>query len=742
VRRIARRCFRRRRLVVALWLLALVGLTAASGGVGTAYSNDFQLPNTESARALDLLKKVVPAQSGATAQIVVGTTDGAKISDPAVRSRVEQMLREVGALPNVTEVVSPYSPAGRGQVGRDGTVAFATVTYSEPSFGITVDTAKKLVDTAESGEGPGVHVAVAGLVAERANPQPTGGTGIGIIAAGIVLFLVFGSLFAMGLPLVSAIVALGSAMGLIGLLSHVLRMPDFSDQLVLLVGLGVGVDYALFIVSRHRQGLLAGRDVESSAVTSLDTSGRAVLFAGIVVCIALLGMFALGIGFLFGLAVAASIGVLFTMAAAVTLLPALLGFLGPRVLSRRQRAKLARSGPIIERGSGSWDRWATRVERAPWAWGTAALIVVLLLAAPFLSLRLGSSDQGNDPKGTTTREAYDLLARGFGPGFNGPLQITAEVPEGADPAAIAKVEEAIRTTPGVVAITPPASFPAGSGGSLVVFEAYPRGSPQDAATMNLISRLRDDMIPKSVGGSDLTVYVGGITAIFADFADVLAAKLPLFVGVVVGLSFLLLALVFRSILVPLKAAVMNLLSVAAAFGVITAVFQWGWLGSLFGVSRTGPVEAFLPVMMFAILFGLSMDYEVFLVMRIHEEWLRRGDNREAVRAGLAATGRTITAAAAIMVVVFASFVLAGDRIIKEFGLGLAVAVLVDAVIIRSALVPSIMLLMGKANWWFPRRLDRWLPRIHVEPEDLSELDELGSEAGELGPEPDTQPAPV
>jgi putative drug exporter of the RND superfamily len=293
-----------------------------------------------------------------------------------------------------------------------------------------------------------------------------------------------------------------------------------------------------------------------------------------------------------------------------------------------------------------------------------------------------------------------------------------------------------------VAITPPASFPAGSGGSLVVFEAYPRGSPQDAATMNLISRLRDDMIPKSVGGSDLTVYVGGITAIFADFADVLAAKLPLFVGVVVGLSFLLLALVFRSILVPLKAAVMNLLSVAAAFGVITAVFQWGWLGSLFGVSRTGPVEAFLPVMMFAILFGLSMDYEVFLVMRIHEEWLRRGDNREAVRAGLAATGRTITAAAAIMVVVFASFVLAGDRIIKEFGLGLAVAVLVDAVIIRSALVPSIMLLMGKANWWFPRRLDRWLPRIHVEPEDLSELDELGSEAGELGPEPDTQPAPV
>jgi putative drug exporter of the RND superfamily len=728
--------------VVALWLLALVGFTAASRVVGTAYSNDFQLPNTESARALDLLKKVVPAQSGATAQIVVGTSGGAEVSDPAVRARVGGMLRKVAALHGVSEVISPYSPAGASQVSQDGTVAFANVTYSEPSFGITVGTAKKLVETAQSADAPGLTVAVAGLVAARANPPPTGGTGIGIIAAGIVLFLVFGSLFAMALPLVTAVVSLGSAMGLIGLLSHVLRMPDFSDQLVLLVGLGVGVDYALFIVSRHRQGLLAERDVESSVVTSLDTSGRAVLFAGIVVCIALLGMFVLGIGFLFGLAVAASIGVLFTMAAAVTLLPALLGFLGPRVLSRRERARRARSGAIIERGSGSWDRWAARVECAPWAWGTAALLVVLVLAVPFLSLRLGSSDQGNDPKGTTTREAYDLLAKGFGPGFNGPLQITAQVPQGADPSALARVEEAVRTTPGVVAITPPATFPAGSGASLVVFAAYPRGSPQAVSTMDLITHLRDDVIPQAVGDTRVTVYVGGITAIFADFADVLAAKLPLFVGVVVGLSFLLLALVFRSILVPLKAAVMNLLSVAAAFGVITAVFQWGWLGSLFGVSRTGPVESFLPVMMFAILFGLSMDYEVFLVMRIHEEWLRSGDNRVAVRRGLAATGRTITAAAAIMVVVFASFVLGGDRIIKEFGLGLAIAVLVDAVIIRSALVPSVMLLLGKANWWFPKRLDRWLPRIHVEPEDLSEIDELGTGADELGRGPDAEPAPV
>ena len=672
MRRLARWCFAHRRLVVALWLVALVVLTAASRSIGTAYSNDFQLPNTESTRALDLLQKVAPARSGATAQIVVATSGGKRISDPAVRSRVEAMLGKIAELRHVSEVVSPYSQAGRGQVSRDGTVGFATVTYDQPLFAISMKSSKDLVRTATAASGDGVTIAVAGRVAEQANKRPTGGVGIGIIAAAVVLFLVFGSLFAMALPLVSALVSLGSAMGLIGILSHVLRMPDFSDQLVLLVGLGVGVDYALFIVSRHRQGLLAGRSVEESVVTSLDTSGRAVLFAGIVVCIALLGMFAIGISFLYGLAVAASIGVLFTMAAAVTLLPALLGFLGPRVLSRRERTKFEREGPVLEGRSGSWDRWAERVGRNPVLWAVASLVVVLFLAAPFLSMRLGSTDEGNDPKGTTTRQAYDLLARGFGPGFNGPLQITARVPAGADGSALGAVAGAVRATPGVVAVTPPVTVPDPSGGSVAVFEAYPSSAPQDVATSDLIDRLRDHVIPNAVRGTGLSVYVGGITAIFADFAAVLSSKLPVFVGVVVGLSFLLLALVFRSILVPLKAAIMNLLSVAAAFGVITAVFQWGWLGSVFSVSRTGPVESFLPVMLFAILFGLSMDYEVFLVMRIHEEWLRSGDNRQAVRAGLAATGRTITAAAAIMVVVFASFVLGGDRIIKEFGLGLEI----------------------------------------------------------------------
>jgi RND superfamily putative drug exporter len=716
--------FRHRRLVAGGWLLALIVLTLISRSVGTAYSNNFTLPNTESTRAIELLRSVAPSESGDTDQIVIGTMGGAKVTDPAVESQVKAMLARIERLPHVSSVSSPYTAAGAGQISADATVAFATVTFDRQAQNISVADARKFVDTATGAARPNLQIAVSGLLAELATPPSIGGSGIGILTAAIVLFLVFGSLFAMALPLVSALVSLGTAIAVIGLLSHVMKMPQFSDQLVLLIGLGVGVDYALFIVSRHRQGLLAGRDVESSAMIAFDTSGRTVLFAGIIVCIALLGMFALGISFLYGLAVAASIGVLLTMAAALTLLPALLGFLGPRVLSRRQRRALAERGTVGAGESGLWVRWSSWVERTPLASGLAALIVIAALAVPFLSLRLGSSDQGNDPKGTTTRQAYDLLAKGFGPGFNGPLQITAEVHGQTDTAALQRVVAAVGSQPGVVAVTRPALIPAGGGKEIAIFAAYPSSAPQDAATSALIDRLRARVIPPAVKGSDLTVYVGGITAIFADFSQVLAAKLPLFIGVVVLLSFLLLAMVVRSLVVPLTAAVMNLLSVGAAFGVLTAVFQWGWLGAVFGVSRTGPVESFLPVMLFAILFGLSMDYEVFLIMRIHEEWLRTGDNREAVKRGLASTGRTITAAAAIMVLVFGSFILGGQRIIKEFGLGLAAAILVDAVVIRSALVPSLMLLVGRTNWWFPRWLDRSLPRIHVEPEDLGELSEF------------------
>jgi RND superfamily putative drug exporter len=726
MRRFASWSFRHRRIVVAAWLGAFVALFGVSRAVGTAYSNNFSLPNTESTQALQLLRATAPRESGDTEQIVIGTSGGAQVTDPGVRGQVETMLAQVAKLPHVTVVTAPYGPSGARQISPDGTVAFATVALDKQAQDLPIAYAKQFVTTARSGSGSGVVVAVSGQVAQQANQPSVGGTGLGIITAGIVLFLVFGSLFAMAMPLASALVALGTAISVIGMLSNVMKMPVFSSELVLLIGLGVGVDYALFIVSRHRQGLQAGRDVASSVELAIDTSGRAVLFAGTIVCIALLGMFALGISFLYGLAVAASIGVLFTMIAALTFLPAMLGFVGPRILSRRQRRTLAADGHGSGSTEGFWVWWSRTVERRPVLYGGLALVIIGLLAMPFFSLRLGSSDQGNDPKGTSTRTAYDLLAKGFGPGFNGPLQVVAETTTAAQVAGMGRLAGAIKGRPDVAAVTPVATIPAKNGTRVALFEVYPASAPQDAATTDLIDNLRHQVIPATVGSSGLTVYVGGITAIFADFASVLTSKLPIFIGVVVLLSFLLLAVVLRSLLVPLKAAVMNLLSIAAAFGILTAVFQWGWLDGVFGVSRPGPIEAFLPVMLFAILFGLSMDYEVFLVMRIHEEWLRGGDNRAAVRRGLSATGGTITAAAAIMIVVFGSFILGGERIIKEFGLGLAAAIFVDAVIIRTALVPALMLLMDRANWWFPSWLDRVLPRIHVEPEDLSEIDEAPS----------------
>ncbi len=723
MRRLASWSFHHRRIVVVAWLAAFAIFFGISRAVGTGYSNNFTLPSTESTQALELLQAAAPRESGDTEQIVIGTSGGAKVTDPGVQQRMQAMLAKVAELPHVVTVVSPYTPEGAAQVSPNGTVAFASVTLDRQAQDLSIAYAKDFVGTATAASRNGAVVAVSGQLAQWANEPAIGGTGLGIITAGIVLFLVFGSLFAMAMPLASALVALGTAIQVIGLVSNVMKMPEFSTELVMLIGLGVGVDYALFIVSRHRQGLRAGRDPASSVELAMDTSGRAVLFAGTIVCVALLGMFALGISFLYGMAVAASIGVAFTMVAALTFLPAMLGFVGPRILSRRQRRKLAADGHRSEMHDGFWVRWSKLVEGNPVMYGALALVLIGVLAAPFFSLRLGLSDQGNDPKGTTTRTSYDLLASGFGPGFNGPLQLVAETTAPEQAAAMEKLATTIQGQPGVAVVTPVTTIPAKDGTQVALFVVYPTSAPQDAATTDLIDHLRENVIPAAVGSSGPTVYVGGITAIFADFATVLNGKLPVFIGTVVLLSFLLLMLVLRSLLVPLKAAVMNLISIAAAFGIVVAVFQWGWLGDVFGVYRPGPVEAFLPVMLFAILFGLSMDYEVFLVMRIHEEWLRTGDNREAVRRGLSATGGTITAAAAIMIVVFGSFILGGQRVIKEFGVGLAAAIFVDAVIIRTALVPALMLLMGKANWWFPRWLDRLLPRIHVEPEDLSELDE-------------------
>jgi RND superfamily putative drug exporter len=730
-------CVRHRVIVLLLWLAALIGMTLISQSVGTAYSNSFSLPNTESTKALDLLQAAAPSVAGDREQIVFHTTNGDKVTDPQVQSAVAPMLEKVKQLPGVSAITSPYSQLGSAEISKDGTTAFATVTFDKLAQYVSTPEAKQLVSTAQSAGGPNLQVAVAGQVAEAADKQSFGGTGLGVILAGVVLLLVFGSVFAMLLPLLSALASLGTAIGVIGLLSHVLKMPVFSTELVLLIGLGVGVDYALFIVTRHRQGLIAGNDLESSIVNAVNTSGRAVLFAGIIVCIALLGMFALGVSFLYGLAIAAAIGVLFTMIAALTLLPAFLGFIGPRVLSRRQKRDLAVNGPkVIGSGTtGFWPRWAAFIQRRPIVPAVVAFLIVILVALPFFSLRLGSSDQGNDPTGTTTRQAYDLLAQGFGPGFNGPLLLVTQNAGPADQAALDSLVTAVRAQPGVATVVPAESLPTKDGQTVSLITAYPTTSPEAAQTTALIDHLRQVTIPATVSGTGLSVYVGGNTAIFVDFARVLSSKLPLFIGLVVVLSFLLLAMIFRSLIIPLTAAAMNLLSIGAAFGVLVAVFQWGWLGRVFQAGGPGPIESFLPVMLFAILFGLSMDYEVFLITRIQEEYMKCGDNATAVRKGLAATGKTITAAALIMILVFGSFILGGERIIKEFGLGLAAGILMDALLIRMAIVPALMFFIGKANWWFPAWLDRILPRLAVDPDLPSVVDQPGEPTTPREPEP-------
>jgi RND superfamily putative drug exporter len=561
-----------------------------------------------------------------------------------------------------------------------------------------------------------VQFQVEGNIAQAGNSTNQGsGLLFGFIAAAIVLFLVFGSFTAMALPLLAAGFSLGSGIAAVGLFSHVFNIATFSNELALLIGLGVGVDYALFIVTRYRQALLRGKSRHDAVVESLDTSGRAVLFAGLIVCIAMLGMFALGVNFLYGVAVAATITVAFTVLAALTLLPAMLGLVGRWVPRRRERRAIKEGRLTRDDESAAWARWTHAMSKRPAAFAVVAAAVMLLLAVPFLHMRLGSSDAGTDPSSTTTRKAYDLLARGFGPGYNGPLQLVAQINSPAQAAAFARTDQAVAATPGVAGSTPVRILP-GTGGrpTVAIANVYPKGSPQAASTSDLLRTVRNQVIPQATRGTGLTVLVGGTTAIFEDFSHVLSAKLPLFIGVVVLLSFLLLMAVFRSLLIPVTAAVMNLLSACAAFGVVTAIFQDGTGGSLLGIDKTGPIEAFVPVLMFPILFGLSMDYEVFLVSRIYEEWHRRRDNRAAVTHGLAATGRTITAAAAIMVLVFGAFILGGQRIIELFGIGLASAVLLDAVIVRSVLVPSLMMLFGDANWWIPRWLDRLLPHLKVE----------------------------
>ncbi|GAB2598725.1 MMPL family transporter [Streptomyces capparidis] len=711
---LARWCFRRKWVVILLWLLAMVGLGGASGALGDRYSNAFELPGTESSTALDLMEKAFPAQSGESDRVVWQVEDGT-VRDAEVRREMTAALDKIKALPDVGEIASPYAKENATQISKDGRTAYATVTWTLRGNELTADQMKEFVDVAQEPAKDGLKVEVGGTAVQLTEEPPAHlAEMVGIAAAAVVLFLAFGSLFGMLLPIVTAIFGVGMGISGIILLSHGMNMADVSPMLATLVGLGVGIDYALFIVTRHRKGILRGRTPEDSAVQAINTSGRAVLFAGATVCIALLGMFALGLSFLNGVAVAAALTVVLTVAASVTLLPAMLGVLGMRVLSRRQRRRLAENGPESGEATGAAARWSSFLERNPRALAAVAVVVMAALAIPTLSLRLGSSDQGNNRESTTTRQAYDMLADGFGPGFNGPLTIVAETPAPGDHAALEKLVAAARETEGVAQA---AVMPAKPDAKYAIAQIVPTTSPQDKATDELIDRLRADVVPEAERGSTMQAYVGGQTAIFKDFAAVLMDKLPMFIGIIVALGFLLLLIAFRSLVVPLTAAAMNLIAAAASFGVLVAIFQWGWGGEALAGGREGPIEAFLPVIMLSLLFGLSMDYQVFLVSRMHEEWVHTRDNRRSVRVGLAETSRVINSAAIIMICVFGAFLLSGDRIMAMFGLGLAGAVALDAFILRTVLVPSLMHMFGNANWWLPEWLDKRLPHFAVEPPD-------------------------
>ncbi len=712
---LARWCISRRLTVILLWLAALVGLTVAASVAGSAYSSNYHVPGTESDRATVLLQQAFPGQSGDSDTIVWHTGSGT-VRDPAVKARMTAALNEVAHAPRVASVTSPYAvtdaAAGQGQISRDGHTAYATVTFDAPSNDLKAAQVQRVVDAAKSGAGPDVQVALGGdgiALTQKSSGHLSEFIGVGVAA--VVLLVAFGSFAAMLLPIATALVGVGTAYMAIGLLGHLMTVADFAPMLGMLIGLGVGIDYALFIVTRHRRGLKRGLPVHEAAERAIATSGRAVVFAGGTVCIAVLGMLILNLSFLNGVAIAACLTVLLTVAASITLLPALLGLIGERALSRRERRRLAEHGPQPELPTGFAARWSAFVERHPRKLAAIAAVVMALLALPTLSLHLGTSDQGNGPRTATTRQAYDMLADGFGPGVNGPLQIVTQASDGASKVAVARLTDALHETSGVASVS---ASDAQRNGDIQVITVVPSTSPQSQATSTLIQHLRHTVIPRAAQGSSLQAYVGGPTAGYDDFASVIVGKLPLFVGVVISLGCALLLMAFRSVGIPLKAALMNVIAVASSFGIVTAVFQWGWGSEGLGLGRAGPIEPFLPVIMVSVLFGLSMDYQVFLVSRMYEEWRETGDNRRAVRVGLAETSRVINSAAIIMISVFLAFVLSGDRVIAMFGIGLASAVALDAFVLRTLLVPALMHLLGGANWWLPRWLDRRLPRIGIE----------------------------
>ena len=687
--------------MVLAWIVATVLIIGVGSALAGEYNADYNTPGSEAKAAGELTEERFGGYSGQ--EIYVVWKDPAGAESAAAEARVEAFLAKAQEIDNVAEPTAV-------RVSEDGTIGATTLPLTVAGWDVPKEDGEKLIAAAEANSGDGLQIKLGGdpiyAAQEASSPE-----GLGFLGAAIVLLIAFGSVVAAGLPLVIALVGLGiSSGGLIVLLANVIDVPDWTTAVSGLIGIGVGIDYALLVLTRFRAALIDGKDRHDAVVEAITTAGRSVILAGLTVVIAVLGLALTGLPYMYGVAIAASLAVLVVMVASVTLLPAFLSYLGPRV-DRLRLPFLRRRVKEDAGGESPAARWSHAVQRRPWLAAIAASAVLLALAVPALDMRLGFPDAGNDPPSTMTRQSYDLNTEGFGPGTNGPLVIAAELPDASGKATIDELAKQIGDDPGVAFVAPPRINEQGDAALLTVI---PTGSPQDAATEDLVHRLREDVVPEALAGSGIEAEIGGVTAALVDQSEYILNRMPLFIAGVVGLSFLLLLVAFHSPLISLKAAIMNLLSVGAAYGVMTLVAKGGAVGQLIGIDHEVPIAPFMPVMMFAILFGLSMDYEVFLISRIREEYLRHGDTRRAVADGLAKTARVITAAAAIMVVVFLAFLAAPDVFLKLFGIGLASAIFLDATLVRMVLVPAVMQLLGERNWWIPGWLERVLPRLEVE----------------------------
>jgi RND superfamily putative drug exporter len=709
--RLAGWAFRRRGRVLLAWVAAFAAATGLAAAFAGEFAADYSAPGAESRQARDLMAERFPAQAGDTIDVVVQAEGGVTTAD--VRSDVTDLLADLETMPHVASVDDPY--AAPGAISADGQtlVAHLTLDLTNP-VDMPIEDTEELLAAADGADRPGLEVSLGGQSIQMAEQAEIGSETIGLAAAAVILLLTFGSVVAAGLPIVTAVAGLAVSGTLTGLVAAVIDVPDWSTSLATMMGIGIGIDYVLLMVTRFREWRAAGLDPHAATVATADTAGRSVLVAGGTVVVSMLGLFAMGLSFMRGAAVVTIVAVLVVMAAALTLFPALLGYLGRRIerlrlpLGRRRPVQVAEGGHVVP--ARGWVRWSRLVDRHSVVAAVAGVGILLALAAPFLGVRFGFPDAGNDIEGKSTRQAYDTVAEGFGAGANGPLLLVADL-AGGDAAVIDDLAGRLATTPGVAAVTPPVLNPAGGAALLTV---VPTTGPQAAETEDLVRALRDDVIPASVDGIGAEVHVGGVTATSIDSTSNIASRLPLLIGGVVALSMLLLLVAFRSIAIPVTAALMNLLSVAAAYGVVALVLEGGWAGQLIGIDTETPMPAFIPVLMFAVLFGLSMDYEVFLVSRMRESWLRTRDNSRAIVDGLSGTGRVITAAAAIMVAVFAAFIPSPEVFLKVIGVGMAAAIFVDATVVRMLLVPAIMHLLGRANWWLPASWERRLPQLHVE----------------------------